>query len=115
MSVHGPHGHGEIQKPQKPQEVYSRALHELKESVTRAAGDVLDDMPNYRAILQTIKMTKNVSTQPTSRKSGEDLAFQKTLGNKAIVVQSKHWRGTGDAIHDKSGHSQTPHKKHRSR
>lgn len=114
MSIHGPHGHGEIPKPESPRDIFSRALSVLRDIVDMTARNTIDDMPNYRAILQTIKMTRDVSTKAPSRKSAEDLAGRKVLGtDKRVKAQARFWQGTGDAVTEKRGHEHQPTKKQR--
>ncbi len=114
MSVSGPFGSGEIQKPEEPKKDFSRVLSELSEIVDSVGRNTLDDMPNYRAILQTIKMAKQPSTEPPARKAAEDLVFPKTVEkNKSVKVQARRWEGTGDAVTEKHSHEPRPTKKQR--
>lgn len=78
-----------------PKEVYSRELHELKMSVEAAAGDIIvDNLPNYRAIIQASKSAKSLKGRVTvstgsSKTETTETATQVDLAAAKRVLRHK--------------------------
>jgi len=89
--------HNKIHDPGKPEhkEIYSRVLHELKMSVEAAAGDIIvDNIPNYRAILQSIKSAKSLEGRVTISTSSSKKATTKATTHADLVGAKTAFRNS---------------------
>lgn len=86
-------GHGKtppISGEGKSKEIYSRDLHETIMATKSAADPIKENIPNYRAALQTARSLKNnVTGKPTNKSAGkaDHVGEREIFKNRAYLTR----------------------------